>query len=301
MVGAIQMLDQGCFTSGGRPPVDKTVEINDLCKISACSPQVRNLSLQIGRGEIVGVLGRPGVRPHIMLDLLSGVVSPTSGSIVFQGEDVTHLRHECRFRRGIAQVLPVSAIIPHFTLLENVLLHGLSRTRPLFPRDGGKTDHDEALALLDFAGLAEHATCYAETLGPQDRWRLTMAIALASRPLLLLLTDCGFGPTVQPAASELIRRISARGTSILLVSRSWHPVMDICHRIEVLREGEVIAASTDANALARREKVSVETARRPAAKVDRVAFRLRRLLKRGWLAGRTQPRSAHGYNRSSDH
>lgn len=292
------MLDQSCFNPGSLPLVDPAVEINDLCKISDCSPQVRNLSLQIGRGEIVGVLGRPGVRPHIMLDLLSGAVSPTSGSIVFQGEDVTHLRHECRFRRGITQLLPVSAIIPHFTLVENVILHGLSRTRPLFPRSGGATDHDEALAVLDFAGLAEHASGYAETLAPQDKWRLTMAIALASRPLLLLLTDGGFGPAVQPAASELIKRVSARGTSVLLVSRSWHPVMDICHRIEVLREGEIIAASADA--IAPRDKVSVETARR-RAKVDRVALRLRRLLKRGWLASRMQQRSAHGCNRSSDH
>jgi branched-chain amino acid transport system ATP-binding protein len=300
MVGAIHMLDQSCFSSGSPPPLDPAVEINDLCKISDSSAQVRNLSLQIGRGEIVGVLGRPGVRPHIMLDLLSGAVSPTSGSIVFQGEDVTHLRHECRFRRGIAQVLPVSAIIPHFTLLENVLLHGLSRTRPLFPRGGGATDHDQALALLDFAGLAEHASSHAESLGPQDKWRLTMAIAMASRPLLLLLTDGGFGPAVLPAVSELIKRVSARGTSVLLVSRSWHPVMDICHRIEVLREGEIIAASASSGALALREKVSVETAPR-LAKVDRVALKFRRLLKRGWLAGRTQQRSAHGCNRSSDH
>lgn len=295
------MLDQNCFQASKPPKVDPTIEINDLCKISDCSPQVRNLSLQIGRGEIVGVLGRPGVQPHIMLDLLSGAVSPTSGSILFQGEDVTHLRHECRFRRGIAQVLPVSAIIPHFTLVENVLLHGLSRTRPLFPRVGGKTDHDEALTLLDFVGLKDHATSYAETLDPQDKWRLTMAIALASRPLLLLLTDCGFGPTVQPAASELISRISEQGVSILLVSRSWHPVMDVCHRIEVLREGEIIAASTKTSSLSKSEKAGAEKARRPVAKVDRVAFRLRRLLKRGLLPGRTQQRSGLGYNQSSDH
>ncbi len=294
------MLEQSCLGSDDLPLVDPAVEINDLCKTLGRNALVRNLSLQIGRGEIVGVIGRPGVRPYIMLDLLSGAVSPTSGTIVFHGEDVTHLRHECRFRRGIAQVLPASAIVPQFTLVENVLLHGLSRTRPLFPRQGGGTDHDEALALLDFVGLADQAECRAEKLDAHHKWLLTIAIALASRPLLLLLTECGFDSIAQPVAAKLIQSIAAQGTSILLVSRSWHPVMDVCNRIEVLREGEVIAASAKSNTSPAREIVGIETVRQ-TRKFDQTIFKFRRLLKRGWLPGRTQRRSERGYNQSSDY
>jgi len=79
--------------------------------------------------------------------------------------------------------------------------------------------------------------------------------------LLLLLTECGFDSIAQPVAAELIQSIAAQGTSILLVSRSWHPVMDVCNRIEVLREGEVIAASAKSKTSPAREIVGIETVR----------------------------------------
>lgn len=296
------MLGQGCFNCDNLPLVGPAIEINDLCKVLGRDALVRNLSLQIGRGEIVGVIGRPGLRPHIMLDLLSGAVTPTSGSIVFHGEDVTNLRYECRFRRGIAQVLPINALVPQFTVLENVLLHGVSRVRPLFPRQGGKSDQEEALALLEFVGLAEHTKCQTEELDTHHKWLLTIAITLASDPSLLLLTDCGFGTNTPQETAELIRRVAAKGTSILLVSRSWHPVMEVCNRIEILREGEVIAASaTKSSGVPSREIIGTEPMRHSVWFPDQTILKFRRALKRGWLPGRMQRRSERGYSQSSDH
>lgn len=292
------MLEQNCFNSNDLPLVGPIVEINDLCKTLGPDALVRNLSLQIDRGEIVGVIGRPGVRPHIMLDLLSGVVSPTSGRIVFHGEDVTHLRHECRMRRGIAQLLPIVALVPHFSLLENVQMHGVSRARPLFSRQGGPTDEEEALAHLEFVGLADQAKDKTENLDTHGKWLLTIAIALASRPLLLLLTDCSFSKAAPQAIYDLIQRIAAQGTSFLLASRSWHPVMEVCNRVEILREGEIIAATAKPGATPAREIIGIETVSQ--VKTDPSIFRFRQL-RRGWLPGRMQRRSERGCTPSSDH
>ena len=294
------MFGQSCSKSHGLPLVDPALTINNISKLLGADAIIRNLSLQIGRGEILGVIGRPGIGPHIMLDLLSGAVLPTSGSIVFHGEDVTHLDHECRYRRGIAQVLPASAIIPQFTLLENVLLHGLSRTRPLFPRQGGGTDQDEASNLLKFVGLADQADCRAESLDAHHKWLLTIAIALAARPLLLLLTDCGFDTAAQDATTGLIKNIAMQGISILLVSRSWHPAMEVCNRIEILREGGTIAASEKSNSSPAREIVGIETMREKI-KRDQTSFKFRHQPKRDSHPGQMPRRSGRGYNPSSDH
>lgn len=294
------MFEQSCSKSYNLPLVDSALTISNVYKSLGPKEIVRNLSLQIGRGEILGLIGRPGVRPHIVLDLLSGAVSPTSGSIVFHGEDVTQLDYECRYLRGITQVLPANAIVPQFTLLENVLLHGLSRARPLFPRQGGRTDHDEALDLLKFVGLADNANCRAETLDTHHKWLLTMATALASRPLLLLLTDCGFDTVQQDAKVSLIKSIAKQGISILLVSRSWHPVMDVCNRIEILREGGAIAARSKSSVSSAREIVGMETMREDMD-LDQASVKYRQQPKHGSLPGQMLQRSRRGYNPSSDY
>lgn len=295
------MFEQSCSKTHEQPLVDPVLTIDSICKNLGPKAVVSNLSLQIGRGEILGMIGRPGVRPHIMLDLLSGAVLPTSGSIVFHGEDVTHLDFECRYRRGITQVLPANAIIPQFTLLENVLLHGLSRARPLFSRQGGKTDQDEASGLLKFVGLADHEKRRAETLDTHGKWLLTIAIALASRPLLLLFTDYGFDTAQQDAKAKLIKDIAMQGISILLVSRSWHPAMEVCNRIEILREGGAIAASSKSSASPAREIIGMETMRQQIELDQTAALSFRHQPKHGSLPGQMPRQSGRGYNPSSEH
>ncbi|MBX2804875.1 MAG: ATP-binding cassette domain-containing protein [Hyphomicrobiales bacterium] len=293
------MLEQDYCGSDTLSSVAPVVEVNNLCKKSGCDSLIRNLSFQISRGEIVGVVGQPGVRPDIMLDLLSGVVPPTSGRIVIHGKDVTHFRRECRFRCGIAQLLPTIALVPHFTVIENILLYGVTRVRPLFPRQGGLTDEEKALSLLKCAGLAERAKDHTEELDTHSKWLLTIAIAMASRPSLLLLTESSVGATAPPATFDVLRRIARQGTSLLIISRSWHPIMEACNRIEVLREGKVLATSAETDDIPVREIVGL-VAMRHMVKFDHRIFKFRRLLKRGWLQGRTLRRSERAYNPTSD-
>lgn len=282
------------FRSSGQ--LDPIIVVQDICKTRNHNNLVRNLSFEVCRGEIVGVVGHCGAGKNAMFSLISGTTSPTSGQILFEGEDVTHLAHKCRERRGIAATLPLERLADDLTTIDNLLLHGLSAMRPLFPREGGETDIDEAFTLLKLVGLEGDAHEKASTLAAGKKWLLTIAIALARRPSLLLLIDCGvIGNKMTKTVRELLNEIVRNGTSIIFAARSWHPVMEVCNRIEILRKGEIVACSSERDSLLR------STYSQPAPVKREIGLGrsiLQQFLKRGLLLGRTRQKSEREYSRS---
>jgi branched-chain amino acid transport system ATP-binding protein len=285
--------------------IEPIVKVHDLCKISGSDCLVRNFSLQVGRGEIVGVIGKALAGKEAMLNLLSGATSPTSGQIVFDGEDITHLPREHRTLRGISRSLSGSDLLPNLTVFENVLVHGITGQRPLFPRKGGGTDNDEALALLELVGLIDQARGPAGSITPGQKWLLTIAIAMATKPALLLI-DCKFEcATTHAIVLDVLRRITDQGISIIFASQAWHPIMDACTRIEILRDDEFATGDNDTDSPPDRccspyAASSTSNKAKDGSTPPDTGFNLRRLLKRGLLQGRTQRRSERGYSRFSD-
>ena len=199
-----------------------------------------NLTFSIGEREIVGLIGP--VRSAVV-DLLAGKISPTFGRIRIGGEDVTQLGPDARTRCGVVRGLQPADLFLDLTVLENVVLGAAGRPAPLFSRRGGKTYQDEAASVLEFTGLARLSNSRAGELSQGEQRLLTIAVALAAKPSLLLLDGlaAGLTRTERLALESLLSEVRDNGTSILISDSAIWPLMDVCDRVLVLISGRLIA------------------------------------------------------------
>jgi branched-chain amino acid transport system ATP-binding protein len=215
---------------------------------------VRDLDLTVGEGEILGLIGPNGAGKTTCFNLLSGFLQPTVGTIWFDGEDITGLRSHRIVRRGLARTFQLTTLFQDMTTLENVLvgLHLHSQRsfrqallgRRSFPRE----EIERSREVLEFAGLAAHVDQPAKNLPHGHQRILGIAMALATRPRLLLLDEPVTGMNLDESGRvmALIKTIRDRGTTILLVEHNMKAVMGTCERIVVLNFGEKLAEGAPA-------------------------------------------------------
>jgi branched-chain amino acid transport system ATP-binding protein len=212
---------------------------------------LNNVNFELRRGEIRAIIGPNGAGKSTFFNCLTGVLHPTSGRIMFNGEDITGLPPNEISRRGIARSYQITNILPNATVLENVRIaaqsrrHGWSMLRHYTKfRD----IIDKAQAVLASVGLAAKANELAANLSHGEQRNLEIGIALATEPQLLCLDE----PTAGMSAAEthdsmaLVRRI-AKDLTILIVEHDMQVVMELAQRITVLHYGEVLAQGTPAD------------------------------------------------------
>jgi branched-chain amino acid transport system ATP-binding protein len=203
---------------------------------------VSDLSFSIRGGEIVGLIGRKGAGKSVILDIISGYMSPNSGRIFFAGQDVTELPLDSRQQRGLARSVEAAGVFPDFTLAENVVFGGSARRQPHFPRTGGKSCDAEAQDLLGMIGLAGLAESPAGGLTAQQRRILGIAAALASKPSLLLV-DLSPEESHEDrmGIASLLARVVGSGVSVLVTSHHMCPIIAMCDRAALLSDGRIVA------------------------------------------------------------
>jgi len=221
------------------------LNIKEVSMAQGVEKAIDKLNFSVFPGNITGIFGESGSGKAAMLHLLTGDLAPCSGRIVFNGEDVTHLPPDARRARGITCKIGKSQLFTELTALENLQLLGLENHRAMFPRQGGGTYTDEAASLLDFVGLGANVDDVVETFSMEERCLLTLAIALACRPSLLLLDS----PDMQARFSNqnmpgLLSRVAQRGISIVFTSEVETPGMEICDKIIVLNKGAIQTKDT---------------------------------------------------------
>ena len=195
------------------------------------------LSLHVGRGEIVGVVGGKFSDTSTLIDLIAGRIALTSGRIIFNGQDLTRFSQEQRQRRGIVRALPIITLAPDLTAFENVVLGGAICPRPFFPREGGPSLHEEARDIMEFVGLGDAVSQKAGCLRPAQKQLLAIAAALAARPSLLLIDEIGLGDHLGLADfSALLMRLRRRGIAALIAGVPGCPTMDVCDRVATMRK-----------------------------------------------------------------
>ncbi len=198
-------------------------------------------SLRVSGGEILGVVGGKFSGRSTLIDLIAGRIVPTSGQIVFNGQDITDLPLEARQQRGIIRVPSTDTLTPDMTVLENVALGGAIRPRPLFSRQGGTSLHEEAKDVLELVGLKEVAHRKTASLQPERQRLLAIAVALAGRPSLLLLDEIHVGDHLcLKDFLALLMRTHKRGIAALIAGVSGSPVMHACDRVVRMRKGRVM-------------------------------------------------------------
>lgn len=205
---------------------------------------VRNVSLSIDTGEIVGVMGPNGSGKTTLFNLVSGALTPDSGEIVLNGERADGLPPHQLCRRGVARTFQLVRPFLGMSVLENVLVglgYGCERV-------SGAAAREKAGGLLDSVGLNGRQDHPVTTLTVMDRKRLELARALATSPKLLLLDEfmAGLTPTETAGALRLIREMQRRGVTIILVEHIVWALLDVSQRIVVLSAGEKIADGTPA-------------------------------------------------------
>lgn len=201
---------------------------------------LKNVSLNINRGEIVGLIGPNGAGKTTLFNIISGVYEPTSGIIKFNGEDITGLKSHDICKKGIARTFQIVQPFLNMTALENVMIGLLYGRKHIGIREA----KNEALRLLDFVGLKEKSNVLAKNLILAERKALEIARALATDPVLILLDEpiAGLNPVETENAIKLIRRIrDDMNITVFWVEHVMRAIMKIAERIIVLHHGEKIA------------------------------------------------------------
>jgi branched-chain amino acid transport system ATP-binding protein len=198
-----------------------------------------DLSCALHRGDIVALIGPNGAGKTSLFNVLTGLVRPTTGRIVFRGTDITRCRSDQISRLGISRTFQLIRVFPGLSVQDNVRVGGT------FGRsaDAPQMDAAELQGLLATMNLLHLAPQPASSLGIGDRKRLEIARAIATHPSLLLLDEVIAG-LAQPDGRtliELIRTIHRQGITIMLIEHNMRAVMELADRIIVLHHGEKIA------------------------------------------------------------
>ncbi|WP_153505125.1 ABC transporter ATP-binding protein [Cumulibacter manganitolerans] len=214
-----------------------------------------SVSFDIKRGEILGLIGPNGAGKTTCFNAMTGVYTPTSGKVVFDGTAIRRMKRNQITRMGIARTFQNIRLFASMTALENVAVgidarHRTSVVGAVFRsprhRREERIAYDRGMELLEFVGIADRAHEPARSLPYGYQRRLEIARALATEPKLLCLDEpaAGFNPAEKVQLMGLIQEIRNQGYTVLLIEHDMRLVMGVTDRIVVLEFGRKIAEGT---------------------------------------------------------
>jgi branched-chain amino acid transport system ATP-binding protein len=203
---------------------------------------VNDLTFQVEKGEIHGLIGPNGSGKTTVFNLVNGYYPITSGTIVFEGKELNGLPTWKICKLGLGRTFQVVKPLRRMTVLQNVMASAFNLTNR---HDEAK---EKAMEVLEFCELSKKQDFEAKGLTIGDRKRLEIARALATGPHLLLLdeTMAGLTPQEQAEGVKLIRKIRDSGITIIIVEHIMHVIMNLCDRILCINYGQEIARGTPA-------------------------------------------------------
>ena len=202
---------------------------------------LHGVSLELGRGEVVGLIGPNGAGKSTLVNVLSGFDRPSAGRVLLEGRDVTRWPAHRRGRHGLARTFQHSHAFRSLSVRENVEVAALGVGGA--PREAAR----RAGELLELLDLAAYADAPAAGLAHGDERRLGVARALASDPRFVLLDEpaAGLPEAEVPRFAAAVRSVrDEHGAGVLLIDHNMALIMDVCDRIHVLDQGETLAEGT---------------------------------------------------------
>jgi branched-chain amino acid transport system ATP-binding protein len=205
-----------------------------------------DLSLELAEGEALGMLGPNGAGKTTLFGIISGMLAPNAGRVLFDGRDITRLSAVKRCRLGIARSFQIPQPFGGMTVFENLVVAGA-----FAKRRREREVYDLSAKILEDCELDDKANVKAGVLTLLDRKRLELARALATRPKLLLLDEVAGGLSEMECETlvGLIRRIRATGVSVIWIEHVVHALLATVDRIVVLAGGGLIADDRPAEAI----------------------------------------------------
>ncbi|GAB4537101.1 MAG: ABC transporter ATP-binding protein [Anaerolineales bacterium] len=227
------------------------LQTRDLARYFGGLRAVDGVDFDLPAGEFHAIIGPNGAGKTTFLNLLSGVLKPTRGRILFQGRDITALPPHRMAHLGIGRSYQVTNIFPSLPVLENVRLAaqalGKDNFRLFTPWQRLEPCLRRAHAVLEQVGLHEQAALPAAALPHGDKRRLELAMLLAQDPLLLLLDEptAGLATAQVPAFMHLVQEVAASGNkTVILVEHNMSVVMRLSQRVTVMHQGRILAQGT---------------------------------------------------------
>jgi branched-chain amino acid transport system ATP-binding protein len=214
---------------------------------------LRQVSIEIRKGEILGVIGPNGAGKTTLFNVLTGLFLPDSGSIRFTGKDITRLKPHRRVSLGMTRTFQNLEIFRDMSVLGNVMVGGHLRLRAGFWASMAMAPwkvkeermlQNEALGLLEILGISERSQEQAVNLSYGDQRRVEIARALISRPQVMFLDEpaAGMNPRETGELSSLIIKLKNElDLTIVIIEHDMNLIMDICERIIVMAEGSLLA------------------------------------------------------------
>lgn len=211
---------------------------------------LRDVSIDIRSGEIVTIIGANGAGKTTTLKTICGLLKPTSGSITFEGKDITSWSTEEIVKSGISLVPEGRRIFPRMTIFENLKLGAYLNNNKAEIQE----DMEEVFSM--FPILKDRIKQMAGTLSGGEQQMLAIGRSLMARPKLLLLDEpsMGLAPKIVESIFDIILSINKKGTTILLVEQNAHMALSIAHRGYVMESGKIVLCD-DCKKLLKNEKV----------------------------------------------
>ncbi|HEV7393758.1 MAG TPA: ABC transporter ATP-binding protein [Burkholderiales bacterium] len=201
---------------------------------------LKGVSLVVRKGELVTLIGANGAGKTTTLKAISGLLPPSAGRMLFEGEDITHASPRHILSRGIAHCPEGRHVFPDMTVQENLEMGCYLRS------DTSAIATDIARIFESFPVLAERRRQVAGTLSGGEQQMLAIGRALMSRPKLVLFDEpsLGLAPNIVERTFEIIRSIRAEGTTVLMVEQNAYAALDMCDRGYLLESGTLTLEGT---------------------------------------------------------
>ncbi|MFP9193358.1 ABC transporter ATP-binding protein [Natrialbaceae archaeon A-CW1-1] len=241
-------------TERTRPLDSAPLEVTDLRKTFGGIVAVDGASFEVEGGSLTGLIGPNGAGKSTTFNCITGAHTPDSGSVTFQGEDITGLRPDQVATKGLVRTFQIARELEEMTVLENLMLApqnqlGESLWRSVTPIvrndviDQEMDIRDRVWEVVDFFEIDHIAHTQAGTLSGGQRKLLEMARAMMTDPEMLLLDEplAGVNPTLEEKLLERIHELREQGYTFLLVEHDMDVIMENCEHVIVMHQGAVLA------------------------------------------------------------
>jgi branched-chain amino acid transport system ATP-binding protein len=229
------------------------LEIDGVTKAFGGLLAVNKMNLAIEEGKIHGLIGPNGAGKTTLFNIISGFYKPESGAIFFAGENVTYLSSDQLCHRGLVRTFQIPKMFPEMSVIDNVLIGALSRTKRV------ELARSEAEEIINFLGMGQKKDTLAGSLRVHELKRLEIAKALATKPKLFLLdeTMAGLNAVEQNQMIDLLKRVHDSGVTLFVVEHVMQIVANLCEHIVVMNYGEKIAEGRPQDVLKNEKVVKV--------------------------------------------